>query len=441
MNPLSAAFRGLLLIALTALVARPALATNGMYLTGYGSEAAGRAGTNLAIADRALGLQANPAGIAQLQGQHLGIDLQMLAPTLEYAGDPFGNRIDGKSSVFDMPSISYVRGAMKSPWTWGIGLISQGGMGATFEGYSTAFGTRDGTHSEVRFLTATPTVAYALSEDLSVGVSANAGYSDVAFRFFPNTSFYDNRGTPSDPTDDIGFFGADLSTRAKAFNYSGRVGVLWSAVPQLQLGAIYQTRTQGEYRHGTLSLNQSAIGLGVVRYDAVVEGFTWPEQYGLGAQVRPVNRWLLSADARRYRWSGAIQKIEVKGTHPDKNSPVTAPVMPFLFDWKDVWAVAVGAEYRASEAITLRGGYNFGEDPVPNATLNPLFPAITQQHAAAGLGYTWRGNTFNLAVERAFETKQTNSNTDPNVNPFGPGATVSHSQWTLSLGFSRAFSR
>jgi hypothetical protein len=56
-------------------LAAPAFATNGMYLAGYGSEAAGRAGTNLAVADRALGLQANPAGIAQLQGQHPSVDL------------------------------------------------------------------------------------------------------------------------------------------------------------------------------------------------------------------------------------------------------------------------------------------------------------------------------------------------------------------------------
>jgi long-chain fatty acid transport protein len=433
--------RWLAMIPLALLLAAPALATNGMYLAGYGSEAAGRAGTNIAIADRALGLQANPAGIAQLQGQHFSVDLQMLAPKLAYSGDPFGNSIDGKSTVFDMPSLSYVRGAKQSPWTWGLGLISQGGMGATFEGYSTPFGTKDGTFSEVRFLTATPTVAYAINEDLALGMSANAGYSDVAFRFFPNTSYYNDNGTPLDPTDDIGFFGANLSGRAKTFNYSGRLGLMWNVIPQLQLGAVYQTRTQGKYKNGTLSLNESALGLGEVKYDAVVQGFTWPEQYGVGVQLRPVDRWVMAADARRYMWSGAIQKIEVKGTSPDKSTPVTAPVMPFVFDWKDVWAISLGAEYRATNALTFRGGYNFGDNPVPDATLNPLFPAITRQHATAGAGYTWAGNTVNFALERAFKASQTNLNTNQNINPFGPGATVSHSQWTLSLGFSRAFSR
>jgi long-subunit fatty acid transport protein len=101
--------RWLLLCVLAGLLAgTPALATNGMYLAGYGAEAAGRGGANIAIADRALGLQSNPAGIAQLQGNHLSVDLQFLAPELHYNG-PYGD-IDGEDRVFAMPSISYVRG-------------------------------------------------------------------------------------------------------------------------------------------------------------------------------------------------------------------------------------------------------------------------------------------------------------------------------------------
>jgi long-chain fatty acid transport protein len=441
MNLAQLAKRALAAMPLALLLATPALATNGMYLAGYGSEAAGRAGTNLAIADRALGLQANPAGIAQLQGQHWSADLQMLAPRLTFGVTPEADKLDAKGSIFNMPSLSYVRGSKGSPWAYGFGLISQGGMGATFNNLDTPFGTKDGTFSEVRFLTATPTLAYAINEDLSFGASVNAGYSDVTFRFYPGTTYYNNGGTPADPSDDIGFFGLNLNKRARAFNYSGRLGAMWAATPQVQFGAMYQTKTHGEYKNGTLTMNQGALGLGMVKYDAVVKGFTWPEQFGAGVQVRPVDRWIVAADVRRYGWSGAIKTIEVQGTSPDKASPFAAPVVPFVFNWKDVWAYSVGAEYRATPAITLRGGYNFGDDPVPSETLNPLFPAITEQHASLGAGYTWGGNTMNLALEHAFNSSLTNRNTDPNVNPFGAGATVDHSQWTFSVGFSRAISR
>jgi long-chain fatty acid transport protein len=427
---------------LVALAAAPALATNGMYLAGYGSEAAGRGGANLAIADRALGLQANPAGIAQLQGNHLSFDLQGLLPDLRFAGDPFGNQVEGKDRLFTMPSVSFVRGGKDTPWTWGLGLISQGGMGATFQNVATPFGTKDETFSEVRFLTLTPTVAFAVSRDVALGLSANVGYSDVQFRFWPYTSFYSDGGTPADPGDDMGFFGASLVDRARAFNYSVRAGAMWTVNEQVQIGAVFQTRTQGDYENGKLRMNMSAIGLGGVNYDATVDGFTWPGQVGLGVQVRPAERWLFAFDTRYYLWHDAMERITVKGTNPSNPSAPYAEIrMPFTFLWDDQWAYALGGEYRASDALTVRGGWNYGRSPVPDATLNPLFPATTQQHAAAGLGYTWRGNTVNLAVERAFEASQVNGNLDPNVNPFGPGAGVDHSQWTVSLGFSKAFSR
>ncbi len=421
--------------------AGPAFATNGMYLTGYGSEAAGRAGANLAVADRALGLQANPAGISQLQGQHLGVDAQFLAPSLHYGGDPFGNDFDGQAKVFTMPSISYVRGAHGSPWTLGLALISQGGMGATFEGYATPFGSSDGTSSEVRFATLTPTVAYAVNEDFALGASLNVGYSDVTFAFWPNTSFYDDNDTPLDPSDDMGFFGAEITKRAKTLNTSARAGALWRVVPQLSVGAVYQSETTGEYENGTLTLNQSAIGLGRVHYDATVEGFTWPAQFGAGVQVRPNDRFMIAADLRRYLWEDAMAKITVKGTNPDAASPMSTVEMPFTFTWANEWVTAIGAEYRATPALTLRAGWNQGDSPVPDETLNPLFPAITTKHATFGLGWTRGAHTLNLAVERAFEASQTNENTNMNVNPFGAGAFVDHSQWTVSLGWSRAFSR
>lgn len=427
------------------LAAAPSSATNGMYLAGYGSEAAGRGGANLAIADRALGLQANPAGIAQLQGQHLSVDLQVLMPNMRFAGDPFGNVLDAEDRVFSMPSLSYVRGARTSPWTWGLGLISQGGMGATFQGYRTPFGTVDETFSEVRFATLTPTVAYAVTPHVALGVSANLGYSDVQFRFWPYTSFYSDGGTPADPSDDMGFFGASLVDRARTFNASVRAGAMWAVHERVQLGAVYQSRTGDTYEDGTLRLNMAAIGLGAVDYDATVKGFAWPDQFGAGVQVRPLDRWMVAVDARRYLWSGAMELIEVTGANPSDAAAAAfgfaTPRLPFTFTWDDQWVWALGTEVRASDALTLRGGYNFGSSPVPDATLNPLFPATTEPHATLGLGWTWAGNTLNLAVERAFESSQTNRNSDPQVNPFGPGAGVDHDQWTVSLGFAKAFSR
>ena len=65
-------------------LAGTALATNGMFLTSYGPETLGRGGANLAISDRTLAVNFNPAGISQLQGNHFSVGLAVLAPKLDY---------------------------------------------------------------------------------------------------------------------------------------------------------------------------------------------------------------------------------------------------------------------------------------------------------------------------------------------------------------------
>lgn len=398
----------------------PALATNGMYLAGYGAEAAGRGGANIAIADRALGLQANPAGIAQLRGNHLSVDLQFLAPELQYNG-PYGE-IDGEDRIFTMPSISYVHGGADSKLAWGVGLVSQGGMGATFKGYNTPAMTVDDTYSQVRFLTVVPTVAYSITEDFSIGLSANLGYSDVAFDFWPDS--------PN---------GLEMTDPAKAFNYSFRGGLMFRVHPMLQLGLVYQTETKGDYKDGTLVIDYGPAGK--YAFDADVNGFTWPEQFGFGVQLRPTERWMLAVDVKTYLWGRSLGTISVQPGDPVGAPPPVAPPpqIPFVFDWKDQIVAIVGLEYRLNHAVTLRAGYNQGNNPVPNETVTPLFPAIEEKHATLGVGWNLQSWTINGAIEKAFPVSQTNTGAPSPINPFA-GSTVTHEQWTLSLGFTKVFS-
>ena len=73
-----------LLLPAAFLITTPAHATNGMYLVGYGAETTGRGGANIAISDRSLALNFNPAGLSQLQGQHWTANLSLLSPSLQF---------------------------------------------------------------------------------------------------------------------------------------------------------------------------------------------------------------------------------------------------------------------------------------------------------------------------------------------------------------------
>lgn len=437
-QPAGRRFRGAAALALLALLvltpAPPAAATNGMYLTAYGPESAGRGGANLAISDRTLALNFNPAGIAQLQGNHLSASLSVLAPALEFENGLNG-ATDAEDRLFPLPAFAYVR-AGDGPVVWGIGFVAQGGMGATFENLNTPFGTRDETFTEVRFATFTPTVAYAFSDDMALGATLNVGYADAAFRFFPQTSFF-NAQNPQQS-----FFGVDMEP-AGGLQTNLRLGWWWRVNRAFQVGAIYQTETDSDFEDGDMTVNftdHPFLGR-KVGYSADIDGFTFAAQAGVGVALRPADQWVLAVDLKRYFWDDAIDTITVTATDPDVAGAPPQVVLPFVFDWEDQWVVAVGADYRASDRLTLRAGYNYGENPVPDATLNPLFPANTEHHASVGLGWLSGNRLWEVALERAFENDQTNPNPNPQVNPFGPGSRVSHEQWTLSFGVSWAWER
>lgn len=423
------------LAAAALLVATAAGATNGLYLTGYGAEALGRAGANIAISDRTLGLNSNPAGIAQLQGNHYTASLSLLAPTLE-----FENLVNAPTAAedryFPLPAFAWVRSGKETPWAWGVGFVAQGGMGATFEDLNTFFGTRDQTYTQVRFMTLSPTVAYSLSEDSAIGATLNLGYADASFRLFPETSYFN----AADPA--MSFFGPKMEG-ASGFQGSLRLGWWWRPQPRWTVGAIYQSKTESTFDGGDMTVNFRAMpGLGqLVRYDAEMDGFTFAAQAGIGAAFRATDRWLIALDVKRYFWDDAIDTILVTGTGPSVAGAPPTIEMPFVFDWQDQWVIALGNEWRVSDGLTLRAGYNFGENPVPDETLTPLFPAITEHHLTLGAGITRGATTYEFAIEHAFNASNTNDNPNPMVNPLGPGARVDHSQWTIAFGASWAVAR
>jgi long-chain fatty acid transport protein len=421
-----------LLLALAAPV--PGRATNGMFLTSYGAETAGRGGANIALSDRSLGLNSNPAGISQLQGRHFSTNLALLDPSLTFA-DSANGTTDAEPRMFPLPAFAYVRSGSDTPWALGFGLVAQGGMGATFNDLATFAGTRDQTRSEVRFVTFSPTVAYSFSDDMALGLTLNIGYADASFRFFPETSYF-NAASPADS-----FFGVKMDPAA-GLQTSARLGWWWRAHPRFSVGAIYQTETDSRFRGGDMTVNFAAhpqIGR-PVHYDARIDGFTFAAQAGAGVAYRPTDSLTLAVDLKRYFWDHAIDTVLVTGSKPDvAGAPPVS--LPFVFDWRDQWVVAAGAELRLSDRLTLRAGYNEGENPVPSFTLTPLFPATVERHATLGVGWLHGNQVIDLALERGFGHRVVNGNTDPRVNPFGPGAAVDHQQWTLSTGISWAWDR
>lgn len=382
-------------------------ATNGMNMISYGGQEGGMAGASLGVSNNAMAMNNNPAGLTQIPNNELDLGFSLLMPKLTHQ-DMVGNDKGGEDNRFPLPSFGYAHNLDR--FVIGIGVFAQGGMGADFKGLNTAFGTQDDTYTNVRYLKVTPALAWRINNKWSVGAALNIGYSDMTMEFFPNTMV-------------PGMFAGMELRDVYSYGYGGKFGVMYQPNSMVSIGAVYTTESVLDYDHGSITF----AGLG--KYDAKVDGFTWPQSLGVGIAIRPTPRLLLAADVTWYNWSKAMDKVSIKS-----NAPAPFDQVDFNMKWNDQTVFAIGAAYQLTDRLTVRAGYNYGNNPVPEEHLSPLFPAITEQHVAGGIGYKFSERwALDAAVEHAFEKSLTYNNPEA---PFGPGAVEKHSQTTIHLMLS-----
>ena len=413
------------------LLAGPVLATNGMNMIGYGVRSSGMGGADVAVDSDASGVSGNPATMGQLTDRSVAIGISLLMPELNVSNESMGLDLDGESQIFPLPYIAYSqRLCAASPWILGIEAYAQGGMGVDFKGFPTGPTTTDSFHSKVMFMRLTGAASYQVSDNFTLGLSAIGGYAGMDFSMFPESQ----GGMDVEGLTSIGF--------------AGRFGLQYKISDALSLGAVYTSQTSLNLDGGTATINFGSQQGGKVEYNAEMKDFTWPQEAEFGIAFRPVPELLIAADAKWIDWSAAMGVVELIVSDPPAGYPATpfpdgqggyTDTMGFQMNWEDQMVYALGLEYAINEANTIRAGYNYGKNPVPDDNLSPLFPAIVEQHATFGYGLSLGSWGFELAYERAFENSQTNDNDNPMVNPFGPGITMSHSQNTIHFQTSYSF--
>jgi long-chain fatty acid transport protein len=216
---------------------------------------------------------------------------------------------------------------------------------------------------------------------------------------------------------------SSMTGKAKSFGWAYKLGALWRVTDHFKLGVAYHAKTHmGDMKteDATLSVNG-----GPMHGTLKVIDFQWPETYGLGVSYEGAGAWSWAADVKRIIWSDAMANFHMNFTTSGGGLDVTMPQ-----NWKDQTVVALGAQYKLSPSLALRAGFNHASNPVPDATLNPLFPAIIESHYTMGIGYRIDPvRTVAASVALAPEVSQTNAQ----------GVTASHSQTTLRVNYNHGF--
>lgn len=397
------------------------LASNGMNMIGTGAVSSGMGGADAAVPAGCTAVAGNPAQLATTCDRVISVGASLMRPIMEVTM-PGRDSVENELQLLPLGFFGYAQRVNNGPFALGVGLFAQGGMGVDFKNVKNFQGQNDSLYSMVAFTRLAPTMAYNVTDKLSLGLTAFLGYATIDYEFFPN-----------------GAMGQNV-TGLNSYTVAGRVGVSYQINDKWAIGATYTSESSLDFKGGEMGFNFGP-GIGTVRYsDVEMDNFTWPRQIEAGISFRPAAKWLLVFDVCWVNYDSAVNTVTVKASNP--NAPLPPEYrnlnIPLVMDWKDQWIFALGIAYEINDKWTVRAGYNYGSNPVPDDTMNPLFAANVEHHITAGFSRNWGNWDLDFALEHAFKNSQTNNGAPSASNPF-PGTEMSHYQWTAHVMVSWRF--
>ena len=382
---------------------------NGIYRDGVGARSVAMGGADVAWAEDPLGaMGVNPAGLGFQSSAGLNLGMLGGSASGEFEKQGISNgSLDQTLNV--LPEGAFAIPVGKLPVTVGLAVVPDammsanwhytdppGGLGAVSYGYQ-------GDKSVIGVLRTALGVGASLGDKWSFGASLGVLYNQNELI------------TPYIFQTQPALKGAKtlLNLNTSGWGVNGQFGVLFRPIDTLQFGLVYTTSST-IYSKGNADGNAGtqfgAPGAVPFHYDAEVDN-TFPQMISGGGSWKFLPGWRAALQVDWIDWAAAFSTLPVKlsnGSNPAVNGIVGSSSLndSIPLNWKDEFVFRGGLEYAITTNIMLRGGYSYGQSPVPNETLTPLTAAITRSAVSAGVGCHWSRYQIDLAYEYDLPTEQ-----------------------------------
>lgn len=268
-------------------------------------------------------------------------------------------------------------------------------------------------------------------------------------------------GPGIDPTKGLGY--SEVTSSAdmkdlKAFAFNGRLGLAYKFSEKFTAGLNFSSPVPLNFKNGVANLDMSyqfndafgravqnmivmsgntmpvdtakakvtqqfiALGIDFTKgYSAIYDitnDFEVPMSVGFGLMWSPASNLRIGFDAEWLNWEKSAKSMKLTLTN-GQNSNIntvlgqggvgqTPLVVDFPLEWKDAFIVKIGGEYDFSKKFTLRLGYAYGNNPIPENTINPVVPAVLIHHITAGSTFAiTKRALLNLGLEYGVKSSVT----------------------------------
>lgn len=417
-----------------------AQATNGMLLEGYGPISSAMGGAATAVENGLAAAANNPATLGlQTAAARLDLAIGHLGPRVSASAGPMVADSGGRAYL--MPAMGYAR--RSGDLTYGLAMFAQGGMGTDYASNSfLAMGSGKEVRSELGVGRLILPLAWQASSDLVIGGSVDLVWSTLDLRMAASGAQLGQMVTGAGgnlamalpalagaPWARIDFSdGSSFSGEAISTGFAAKLGLVYKASPTLTLGASWHSKTSlRDMKTGKNAASLSAFGGFADAGQLTVQDFQMPQQFALGLGWQATPALLFALDVKHVAWSDVMQSFKMRYVSSGMGGEVSFALPQ---QWRDQTVTAMGVAWKASPALTLRAGYNSASNPIPDSTVNPLFPATERKHYSLGFGYELSERSgISAAITKA-----------PKVSvQAGSGLSISHSQLNAQLMFSQRF--
>ena len=348
--------------------------------SGMGNAFAGAAAT----AEDASTVFYNPAGMSQLKQPQVVVSGHAISLSAKFSGSATnpgalgggaatgGNGGDAGGVSF-VPNVYFVM-PIGEKFNFGVGVNAPFGLKTEYD--DNWVGRFQGIKSDLKAINVNPSLSYKLSDSFAVGIGLNYQKLDAeltnAVLLGPGTE-----GRAKLKADDDG--------------WGWNAGVLFNLTPATKIGASY--RSQIKYNlTGTTTVTTAAGAVVPPAGGPTNADITLPDMFSLSVSHQLSEDWEILGDITYTKWS-KIKTVNVVNSTTGANRDV------LTLNFDDSYRVSIGANYKYSESLTLKGGIAYDQSPVQDQSRTVRLPDNDRTWLAVGAKYKV---TKNAAIDAGY---------------------------------------
>jgi len=332
-----------------------AVFAGGFQLNEHGARAMAQGGAWAARAYDGSAIYFNPAGLGFQKGTSLYLGSTIIMPSATFYG-PLPSVKETKMVDQVFPPINlYGTYALNDNLVLGIGVNNPFGLGTEWP--DNWVGNQLSVKIDLQSFFITPTLAYKINDQLSVGAGFNivTGAVTLSRYYIP---------------------GVKVALDLTATGYGFNLGALYKITPEFSIGASYRSSVQLDAT-GTAKFTPDIVG-STPSGDAAAS-IELPATAFLGLAYKVMDNLEVEADYQYVGWSSYKELVIEFKKDPSKNSHNPK-------DYENTYILRYGAEYTMNE-FQFRAGYLFDNSPVATKHVDPLLPDGDRNGFNVGLGY------------------------------------------------------